>query len=184
MVIAVALTATASAFIGLDILPERDLPGSVVLKLNPDSGETIGWPHFTATVAGVYRSVPEPARRQTAIFTQNYGEAGAIAEFGPALGLPYPHSGHNAWWLWGPPPDRDRTVVVVGLPRRRVQPRSPAARSGPGSTMGSASTTTSRATRCGCARASVGRGRSSGSRFAITTSVIDPRVTCYSRVAT
>lgn len=119
--IAVALTATASAFIGLDILPEPDLPGSIVLKLNPDSGETIGWPHFTATVAGVYRLVPEPARRQTAIFTQNYGEAGAIAKLGPALGLPYPHSGHNAWWLWGPPPNRDRTVVVVGLARDRVQ---------------------------------------------------------------
>ena len=121
LVIAVALTATASAFIGLDILPKRDLPGSIVLKLNPDSGETIGWPRFTATVAGVYRLVPAPARRQTAIFTQNYGEAGAVAKFGSALGLPYPHSGHNAWWLWGPPPDRDRSVVVVGLARDRVQ---------------------------------------------------------------
>jgi len=120
VVVAIGLTGALSAVIGLDLLPVRDLQGSSVFKINPDSGETVGWPRFTDTVAGVFREVPTAQRSHTAIFTSNYGEAGAIAMFGPRLGLPYPHSGHNGWWWWGPPPNIDKTVVVVGLDRARV----------------------------------------------------------------
>ncbi len=49
------------------------------------------------------------------IFTLNYGEAGAVDRFGPALGLPGAYSGHNGYWDWGPPPDRRQAVIVVGL---------------------------------------------------------------------
>jgi len=117
---AIAFTGATSVVIGLCVLPERDLQGSVVMALNPDAGETVGWPRFTRTVATVYRSLTSFQRAHTAIFTQNYGEAGAIAHFGPALGLPYPFSGHNGWALWGPPPDADTVAVVVGLDRQRV----------------------------------------------------------------
>ncbi len=115
LIAALALTAAISAVIGLNILPVRDLQGSIVEKLNPDAGETVGWPRFTATVAGVFREAPAAMRSHTAIFTSNYGEAGAVAHFGPPLGLPYPFSGHNGWWFWGPPPNEDREVVVVGF---------------------------------------------------------------------
>ncbi|HEU0316523.1 MAG TPA: hypothetical protein VFR49_04290, partial [Solirubrobacteraceae bacterium] len=108
-------TAAVSAVIGLGVLPVRDLRGSIVVALNPDTGETVGWPRFTATVAAVYRGLPAAERARTAIFTSNYGEAGAIAHFGPRLGLPYPYSGHNGWTLWGPPPDRDTTALLVGV---------------------------------------------------------------------
>jgi hypothetical protein len=118
---AVALTAASSAVIGLDVLPVRDLAGSLVLKLNPDAGETVGWPHFSDTIAAVYHSLPAGVRARTAIFTHNYGEAGAIAHFGPALGLPYPYSGHNGWALWGPPPDSDTTALLVGIDRQQAQ---------------------------------------------------------------
>ena len=114
---AVSLTAAISAVIGLCVLPARDLQGSVVMALNPDSGETVGWTRFADTVAAVYRSLPVGQQRLAAIFTQNYGEAGAIAHFGPARGLPYPFSGHNGWALWGPPPDGDNVVLLVGLDR-------------------------------------------------------------------
>jgi Dolichyl-phosphate-mannose-protein mannosyltransferase len=118
---AVALTAAISAVIGLDVLPVRDVAGSVVLKLNPDSGETVGWPRFTETIAAVYRSLPASTRARTAIFTGNYGEARAIAHYGPALGLPYPHSGHNGWALWGPPPNNDTTTLLVGIDLQQAQ---------------------------------------------------------------
>ncbi|MGH2889224.1 MAG: glycosyltransferase family 39 protein, partial [Solirubrobacteraceae bacterium] len=117
---AIVLTAAISAVIGLDVLPERTLQGSVVMALNPDSGETVGWPRFVHTVASVYDTLPASARARTAIFTDNYGEAGAIAHFGPTLGLPYPHSGHNSWWLWGPPPDLDTVAILVGLDRAQA----------------------------------------------------------------
>ena len=118
---AVALTAAISAVIGLDVLPVRDVGGSIVLKLNPDAGETVGWPRFSDTIAAVYRSLPASTRARTAIFTHNYGEAGAIAHYGRALGLPYPYSGHNGWALWGPPPDSDTTALLVGIDRQQAQ---------------------------------------------------------------
>ncbi len=51
-------------------------------------------------------------RSSVVLLTDNYGEAGAIDRFGPALGLPRAHSGHNAYALWGPAaglPDRSRS---------------------------------------------------------------------------
>ncbi|MGH2916642.1 MAG: glycosyltransferase family 39 protein [Solirubrobacteraceae bacterium] len=120
VIAAVGLTAAASVVLGLPVLPPRDLQGSVVMALNPDAGETVGWPRFTDTIAIVYHSLPPSERARTAIFTQNYGEAGAIAHFGAALGLPYPYSGHNGWALWGPPPNRDTAALLVGLDRQQA----------------------------------------------------------------
>ena len=42
--------------------------------------------------------------------TKNYGEAGAIDFFGPALGLPAAISPHQNYWLWGP---REYTGDVI-----------------------------------------------------------------------
>ena len=70
-----------------------------------------GWPDLTRAVANVYRRAGAGA----VIFTANYGEAGAIDRYGPALGLPAAYSGHNAFGYWGPPPDRSGAVVTVGL---------------------------------------------------------------------
>ncbi|HLH64783.1 MAG TPA: glycosyltransferase family 39 protein [Solirubrobacteraceae bacterium] len=78
-----------------------------------DQGETVGWPALTREVADVYRTVAPRQRSATSIFTSNYGEAGAIALYGPALGLPHPLSGHNGYWLWGPGRAPDATVIAV-----------------------------------------------------------------------
>ena len=48
------------------------------MALNPDQGETVGWPRFIATSTrpgSRSRRLSEPTR---SIFTENYGEAGAI----------------------------------------------------------------------------------------------------------
>lgn len=47
------------------------------------------------------------------ILTSNYGEAGAVARFGPAYGLPAPVSGHNALADLTMP-TRDRVLVLGG----------------------------------------------------------------------
>ena len=117
---AVLATAAINAVIGLCLLPVRDLQGSVVMALNPDAGEMVGWPRFTATVADVFHSIPAPERARAVIFTSNYGEAGAIAHFGSADGLPYPYSGHNGWTFWGPPPNSMTIVVSVGIGEREA----------------------------------------------------------------
>lgn len=112
---AVAVTGAVSAVIGLAVLPPGRLQGSIVIAVNPDAGEMVGWPRFVGTVAAVYRSLGPSQRKRVAIFTSNYGEAGAIAHFGPALSLPYPYSGHNGWTFWGPPPNADTTALLIGI---------------------------------------------------------------------
>jgi hypothetical protein len=83
-------------------------------KTSYDLGETVGWPQLTARVAAVYDEVPAPERSEAAIFTANYGEAGALAIYGPNYDLPDPLSAHNTYWLWGPGDAPDRVVVAVG----------------------------------------------------------------------
>ena len=106
-----AISALAGALIALPVLPAHD--AGPVVAMNPDVGETIGWPQLARTVADVDRRLPAGAR--PVIFAANYGEAGAIDRFGPALGLPRAYSGHNAYAQWGPPPDGSAPIIVVGI---------------------------------------------------------------------
>jgi 4-amino-4-deoxy-L-arabinose transferase-like glycosyltransferase len=108
---AVALSALAGAVISLPVLPTED--AGPVVDVNDDVGGTIGWPQLAETVAAVHRGMPDRAR--AVILTRNYGEAGALDRYGPALGLPRAYSGHNAYGDWGPPPDGAAPVITVGL---------------------------------------------------------------------
>jgi 4-amino-4-deoxy-L-arabinose transferase-like glycosyltransferase len=108
---ALLVSAVVGAAIALPLLPSRDV--APVVAMNPDVGETIGWPDLVASVAQVRHRLPADA--PVVILTANYGEAGAIDRFGPAVGLPHAYSGHNAYGLWGPPPGAG-PVIAVGLP--------------------------------------------------------------------
>lgn len=59
-----------------------------------------GWPELASLVTRVYRSLPAQERSRAAIVASNYGEASAIAFFGPR-DLPPVLSGHNQYYLWG-----------------------------------------------------------------------------------
>ncbi len=111
LAVVIALCGIVDAVIALPILPARD--AGPVVAANADVGETIGWPQLARTVERVYRRLSRQDR--PVIFTANYGEAGAIDRYGPALGLPAAYSGHNAFGLWGPPPDGSRPVLTIGL---------------------------------------------------------------------
>jgi hypothetical protein len=108
---AVAVSAVAGVLISLPVLPARD--SGPVIAMNPDVGETIGWPSLVAEVAAVRQRLPRSAR--VVILTENYGEAGAIDRYGPARGLPAAYSGHNAFGLWGPPPPGRTAVIAIGF---------------------------------------------------------------------
>jgi len=107
--------AVLAAPVALSVLPARTLHTVPLQKINYDLAETIAWPKQVALVAREYDSLPGPRRRQTAILTGNYGEAGAIDRYGPGLGLPQAFSGANNFWLWGPPAAGDRSVIAVNV---------------------------------------------------------------------
>lgn len=111
---AVALSAVVSSLIALPLIPERSLQGSATVALNVIPAETVGWPRFVDTVAAAWRRIPAGQRARTAIFADNYGEAGAIELMGHGRGLPRAYSAHNAFSEWGHPPPADTYALVLG----------------------------------------------------------------------
>ncbi|WP_282784438.1 MULTISPECIES: glycosyltransferase family 39 protein [unclassified Nocardia] len=112
----VGVGAVGSALLFLPVLPVSAIPESPVPEVNYDAGETIGWPEFVRQIAEIRSEVAPDAE----LLTSNYGEAAALERFGAAYGLPTPHSGHNAYWWWGPPAD-GRWVFTVGIQRVEVE---------------------------------------------------------------
>ena len=108
--------------VSLPVLPAHALAAVPLQKLNYNLGEEIGWPELVRTVALVYRSLPRRERARAAIVTGNYGEAGAVDRYGPALGLPPAFSGHNSYWWWGPPRPSRGVTIAVGFGRSGLSP--------------------------------------------------------------
>ena len=76
-------------------------------------GDQFGWPELVAEVARVWNGLTPEERARGAIFANNYGEAGAINLFGPALGLPRAISAHQNHFFWGPRGFRGDVLVVL-----------------------------------------------------------------------
>jgi hypothetical protein len=76
--------------------------------------DEFGWPEMVAAVARVYHSLPEAEQRKTAIFTDNYGEAGAIDLLGAQYGLPKAICPHQSYFLWGPRQYTGEIMILVG----------------------------------------------------------------------
>ena len=83
-------------------------------RLPQHFADMFGWEELADTVARVYEALPEADRARAVIFTENYGEAGALEFFGRRRGLPPVVSGHNNYWLWGPGEHTGELVIAVG----------------------------------------------------------------------
>ena len=73
-----------------------------------------GWEEIVETVAGVYEGVKAEDTDNWAVFTGNYGVAGAIDFLGKDYNLPPAISGHNNYWLWGPGEPSPENLIIVG----------------------------------------------------------------------
>jgi 4-amino-4-deoxy-L-arabinose transferase-like glycosyltransferase len=76
--------------------------------------DRFGWEELTDKVYQAFNSLPEIERNSTLIYTQNYGEAGAINYYGQSKGLPNAISGHNNFWIWGVGERDVSTLIIVG----------------------------------------------------------------------
>ena len=74
-----------------------------------------GWEEMVGAVAQAWATLSEEEKARAAIFTDNYGEAGAVDFFGPKHGLPKAISGHQNYFLWGPRGYTGDVMVTVGV---------------------------------------------------------------------
>lgn len=86
-------------------------------------GDQFGWPELVGEVAHIWRALPDEERTDAAIFASNYGEAGAINLFGPALGLPAAVCAHQTHSMWGPPDSEPSVVIWLQWEREWLEPR-------------------------------------------------------------
>ncbi len=77
--------------------------------------DRFGWEEQVALIAQVYHALPMDEQRVACIFTSNYGEAGALVQFGGRYHLPPPISGHNAFYLWGPQGCSGQVIVTINV---------------------------------------------------------------------
>ncbi len=77
--------------------------------------DRFGWEQQVALIARVYHSLPPDEQRVACIATSNYGEAGALVQFGGRYHLPPPISGHNAFYIWGPHGCSGQVLITINI---------------------------------------------------------------------
>jgi hypothetical protein len=88
---------------------------SVSNGLPQNLADRFGWEQQVALIAQVYHSLPPNEQRVACIYTSNYGEAGALVQFGGRYHLPPPISGHNAFYIWGPQGCTGKVLITINV---------------------------------------------------------------------
>ena len=84
------------------------------MEHSSDLADEIGWPDLVADVAAVRDQLSPADRERLGILTGNYGEAGALALYGPRYRLPEPISPVNSFYSRGYGSPAPETVITLG----------------------------------------------------------------------
>lgn len=80
-------------------------------RITQNYGDMLGWEELTEKVAQTWRLLTPEQRKHTQIYTDNYGEAGAINHFGKQYHLPEAISLYCSFSLWAPD-DLDGQYII------------------------------------------------------------------------
>lgn len=116
----IVLGGLAFALLALPVAPIGSPIWRITSTAYDQFREEIGWQDLTQSVAEVYLSVPPQERATTGILAGNYGEAGALNLYGPALGLPHTMALTNSFWYRGYDPRKPQIVIVVGFTMKQA----------------------------------------------------------------
>jgi hypothetical protein len=92
------------------------------LALPQDYADMLGWPELAAATAAAWQLIPAEARVGAAVVAGNYGQAGALALYGPRLGLPPVVSPAGSFWFFGPGERVGDPILAVGVPAADLAP--------------------------------------------------------------
>jgi len=109
---AAAISGLLMIVLTLPVLPPATLAQTPIAELYAETAEQVGWPELVDEVRSAADSLTDEERALAVVFTANYGEAAAVELLGDDL--PAAYSGHNAYGLWGPPPETAINTIVVG----------------------------------------------------------------------
>jgi len=73
------------------------------------------WPVLVEDVEAVLASLSPAERERTVLFGAGYGHVAPLVYLMQGKDLPPVYSGHNSYYLWGPPPEPVETVIVLGI---------------------------------------------------------------------
>ena len=129
-VIALVGVGIVMAPLGLRVLPIEKVAGYVkILTAGRRSAQVMaghyydmhGWPEIAATVDSLWAELSAEERARCAILAGNYGEASAINVLSHLADLPVAHSGHNSYFLWGPPASDKNLCLIAGIPAVQLE---------------------------------------------------------------
>jgi Dolichyl-phosphate-mannose-protein mannosyltransferase len=98
---------------GFGTVKQENLESS---ELPQGYADRYGWTEMVAALKQAYDTLTPAEQAEACILTTNYGEAGAVDVYGPALGLPKAISGHNTYYLWGPQGCTGKVIISIGRP--------------------------------------------------------------------
>lgn len=111
-------TATAALVpLALPVYPLQRAVNDGIMSARSDYADMLGWQGIAADTARAYQRLPAAQRQQATIVASNYGEAGAIDQYGSRYQLPHALSGDLTYFLWKPSHVPESAVVAVGFPR-------------------------------------------------------------------
>ncbi len=99
----------------------RVIPGYDKQNIPAHFADMFGWPEMVETIAAVFDSLPVQESISCGIYTNNYGEAGAVDFYGRQYGLPRAISSHNNYWLWGPRKFSGDILIAVGGEEKQLR---------------------------------------------------------------
>src|ERR1700722_9660653 len=98
----------------IGIVPSTTEKNQIGVLLPQYYADEFGWTEMVEQVARIYHSLSPEEQAKTAIYTSNYGQAGAIDFFGPRYGLPKAICAHQNYFLWGPRDYTGEIMILVG----------------------------------------------------------------------
>jgi hypothetical protein len=89
-------------------------------SLPQDYADMIGWKELADIVIQTYNSLSKEEKAHCAIFTENYGEAGAIKYYTKKQGLPEPISFSDSFLFWAPDYLNITCLIYVASENREI----------------------------------------------------------------
>lgn len=115
------LNGVICGLVALPLIPVSIVGSTPIPAISPLVSDQVGWPAYVQQIAAAHDQGVAEYGGPVAIVTANYGEAGAVARYGPGLGLSTPLSGHNHLHTLGGPGENIETVVLLGTERMTRQ---------------------------------------------------------------